>query len=152
MCLDAGKEEKNSKTGALPGYLLQGLSLSLICSPPPLLFSLYLLSVFFCFCFGFPLDFTHSAPPTSSLFFLFLLPPNSSISLFPSPLSFSFFFFFPLPTPLSRIFSPSPIWLSPFFLVCFFFFLFFILHSPLFLASSLIKYHPLPLRHGEVGV
>ena len=119
MCLDSGKEEKNSKTGALPGYLLQGLSLSPICSPHPLLFSLYLLSVFFCFCFGFPLDFTHYAPPTSSIFFLFLLPPNSSISLFPSPLSFSLFFF-SSSYPLSRIFSPSPIWLSLFFGLLFF--------------------------------
>ena len=61
--------------------------------------------------------------------------------------STSFFFFF---------FGSSPFLLFFLFFSLYFswfaFFSFFILHSPLFLASFLIKYHPLPLRHGEVGV
>ena len=92
----------------------------------------------------------------------------SSFVFLPCLFSFSFFLFYSSSTPLffsprfgSPTFLCSPLFLffspfssrlSPFVCFAFFFFSFFILHSPLFFASSLIKSHPLPLRHGEVGV
>ena len=86
------------------------------------------------------------APPSffPLLFFSFCFPPLST-----SPLSF--FFLSSSYPPFTDLLSLSYLDFLFFFWFAFFF-LFFILHSPLFLASSLIKYHPLPLRHEEVGV
>ena len=159
------KRKKNRKIGAFPGYLLQGLSLSPICSPPTLLFFFLplppgsslplpfalLLPLFFSFSLWFFLAFGFIPLPQNSLLplfrFFFSYSPTFSLLFFFFSLVFSCFWIHPPPPE----FPPTS-------------FLFFLLLLPYFLSSfylfsflSLFVFPPIPpipsylfsLKHGR---